>query len=382
MAGFKSLQPNLPAIDWGPDGPRAKPLSSHCVKSTFTYRQKSTSLLILIRIVPIHRSLDTLVSARRLISLVVPAEAFPNTRLPHRKPPLDRSATVLSLAEPRDSPRCGALCANLANWVLVDVVQTGRSALRDTPNPRQKSRHMSACTSPSLATSPSLSGYSYHLGSHPATRSPYLTTSAPRPSLSSPSVRTLESSPHYSPHLRQAPRPLTRSQYADAGTQYTPEGSPPTARGHTSSGGPSQSNKRKSSPSDISMSPTAITPGESASAPPEPDLREVPAVTTDNVGTKQELAKATIIKKEKTSPSDNNVTTGVLASSPVKRQRMGSEGVKIMPAKYEDGNAKDLGVLIANMLMELIRQNDSLPLRDGQLTRFHSRYFSLQSGGR
>jgi hypothetical protein len=30
-------------------------------------------------------------------------------------------------------------------------------------------------------------------------------------------------------------------------------------------------------------------------------------------------------------------------------------------------------VLIANMLMELIRINDQIPLRDGRLTRFHSR---------
>jgi len=44
-----------------------------------------------------------------------------------------------------------------------------------------------------------------------------------------------------------------------------------------------------------------------------------------------------------------------------------------MPLKYETCNPKDLGVLIANMLMELIRLNDQIPLRDGRLTRFHSR---------
>ncbi|KAF2084741.1 cyclin-domain-containing protein, partial [Saccharata proteae CBS 121410] len=47
--------------------------------------------------------------------------------------------------------------------------------------------------------------------------------------------------------------------------------------------------------------------------------------------------------------------------------------VKIMPARYETCEVKDLGVLISDMLMELVRLNDGLPLQDGHLTRFHSR---------
>lgn len=31
-------------------------------------------------------------------------------------------------------------------------------------------------------------------------------------------------------------------------------------------------------------------------------------------------------------------------------------------------------MLISDMLMELVRINDKIPLRDGTLTRFHSRY--------
>lgn len=60
-------------------------------------------------------------------------------------------------------------------------------------------------------------------------------------------------------------------------------------------------------------------------------------------------------------------------SSAPKRPRAESEAAKIMPRAYADCNPKDLGVLIANMLMELIRLNDQIPLRDGRLTRFHSR---------
>jgi hypothetical protein len=44
-----------------------------------------------------------------------------------------------------------------------------------------------------------------------------------------------------------------------------------------------------------------------------------------------------------------------------------------MPVLYQNCNPKDLGVLIANMLLELIRINDQIPLHDGKLTRFHSR---------
>ena len=44
-----------------------------------------------------------------------------------------------------------------------------------------------------------------------------------------------------------------------------------------------------------------------------------------------------------------------------------------MPALYQTSNPKNLGTLIANMLLELIRLNDRIPLRDGRLTRFHSR---------
>jgi hypothetical protein len=44
-----------------------------------------------------------------------------------------------------------------------------------------------------------------------------------------------------------------------------------------------------------------------------------------------------------------------------------------MPILYQNCNSKELGVLISSMLMELIRLNDQIPLRDGRLTRFHSR---------
>lgn len=44
-----------------------------------------------------------------------------------------------------------------------------------------------------------------------------------------------------------------------------------------------------------------------------------------------------------------------------------------MPADYVTCEPKILAAVIAEMLMRLIHHNDTIPLKDGQLTRFHSR---------
>jgi hypothetical protein len=58
---------------------------------------------------------------------------------------------------------------------------------------------------------------------------------------------------------------------------------------------------------------------------------------------------------------------------PTKRVKADDATVKLLPPKYEDCEVEDIVVLIANMIGELISTNDSLPLRSGVLTRFHSR---------
>jgi len=50
-----------------------------------------------------------------------------------------------------------------------------------------------------------------------------------------------------------------------------------------------------------------------------------------------------------------------------------AQPVKILPLKYELCEVEDMVILIANMISELIERNDTLPLRQGVLTRFHSR---------
>ena len=56
-----------------------------------------------------------------------------------------------------------------------------------------------------------------------------------------------------------------------------------------------------------------------------------------------------------------------------KRLRPKTPPVKRMPILYETCDPRDLVILISAMLMELIRYNDPIPLRNGHLTRFHSR---------
>ncbi len=56
-----------------------------------------------------------------------------------------------------------------------------------------------------------------------------------------------------------------------------------------------------------------------------------------------------------------------------KRHRPAAPPIRLMPMQYETCDPRDLVVLISSMLMELVRYNDAIPLRDGHLTRFHSR---------
>ncbi|RVX66436.1 hypothetical protein B0A52_09666 [Exophiala mesophila] len=73
----------------------------------------------------------------------------------------------------------------------------------------------------------------------------------------------------------------------------------------------------------------------------------------------------------KPSPAINGATSE--DESPVKKARPDAPPVRMMPIMYENCNVRDLVVLISSMLMELIRYNDAIPLREGHLTRFHSR---------
>ena len=171
----------------------------------------------------------------------------------------------------------------------------------------------------------------------------------PRPSPKSPASRIPPtSSPALQPISSYARTPVQKPMTADAATQYTPEGYPPTANRLAGS------KRRGSSP-----------PAPSSTSGPETSLPERPIHTDMSDASAQ--ANVTANQDPSLSPS----LTKKPRTQPDSAPKM-DPNVKIMPLKYETCNVKDLGFLISNMLMELIRLNDKLPL-NGRLTRFHSR---------
>lgn len=219
---------------------------------------------------------------------------------------------------------------------------------------RKRHTFMSALTSsPSPAASPRASfhpRYTPTLASQRPSKSPRLSA------YSSPGARTHApaSAPNNpSPRLgRTITTPTTKPTTADAGTQYTPDGLPPTAPANIAG------NKRKgeSPPPSMTPSSTLLNP------PPEPDVRTAPTAQIDEPAATLPERPAT--EQEQDAPH---------SPSAAKRPRTARENVKTMPLAYETCDPKDLGFLISNMLMELIRLNDQIPL-SGRLTRFHSRY--------
>ena len=100
-------------------------------------------------------------------------------------------------------------------------------------------------------------------------------------------------------------------------------------------------------------------------APPSPTLKPGAVLKQDSPSLKrrqkQEEAPSPIVSKNETLDA--------------KRVRPEHAPVKVLPVRYELCEVEDIVILIANMISELIETNDDLPLRQGVLTRFHSRYF-------
>ncbi|KAI9697729.1 MAG: hypothetical protein M1820_007716 [Bogoriella megaspora] len=96
-------------------------------------------------------------------------------------------------------------------------------------------------------------------------------------------------------------------------------------------------------------------------SPPEPDPRISPDPSTSIALTSQNVTRQPVAPSNQPQPTAN------------KRQRPDAAAMRPMPVQYIDCDVKDLGIVIADMLMELIRTNDVIPLQDRGLTRFHSR---------
>ncbi|EUC38503.1 hypothetical protein COCCADRAFT_783 [Bipolaris zeicola 26-R-13] len=204
-----------------------------------------------------------------------------------------------------------------------------------------------------------------------------------------------------------APSPQSRKRsYADHGTQYTPPGFPPTYRPPPTIDTHAQTLTEPATstaittiastedhhtitnataPATDSQSAPAIPPTQRGTAPaapavtepPEPQLRESPqsaaparnALVSARPASRDGMPPA--VEPGSIAPDASTVLR--VPESPAKRARPEEPNLKVMPLQYETCDVKDLGMLISDMLMELVRLNDGYPLRDGTLTRFHSR---------
>lgn len=72
----------------------------------------------------------------------------------------------------------------------------------------------------------------------------------------------------------------------------------------------------------------------------------------------------TVMDKASSSPTSQSLP---------KRMKPETAPPKVLPVRYDLCAIEDIVVLIADMLSELIETNDSLAMRSGSLTRFHSR---------
>ncbi|KAJ4347877.1 Pho80p cyclin [Didymosphaeria variabile] len=220
---------------------------------------------------------------------------------------------------------------------------------------------------------------------HAARRRQSSSVAPPRPQLSSgPTPAQPQQSPVLSfarsPRTTYSPRQTIASRkYADAGTQYSPDGFPPTYRPQPPPIAPTADSAPTTQPPQTTVT---IERGDSSAEvtitePPEPSLRvdpqpAVPAQTTQpsrRASRDKEKVPPRVLQK----PQNEAAAAPEEQSSPAKRARPQSGTIKVMPLKYETCDMKDLGILVSDMLMELVRLNDDMPLRDGQLTRFHSR---------
>ena len=246
---------------------------------------------------------------------------------------------------------------------------------------------LTASPSPSAPFHPHARSYhASHRPSSSATHSPRFhpqvagTSSSRRPD--TPTAATATVSAH-SPVLSVARSPhLRKRETVDAGTQYTPPDYPPTFQ--PSSSAPPNS---KTSACEPTRSPQSTrtrakrreTSDPVVTEPPEPQLRAGPQKSPITQDVALPLQGSTggdtqQVGKQQTGQAESgNTTLNRQSSSSSKRARPQDPSVKVMPLKYETCDIKDLGVLVSDMLMELVRLNDDIPLQDGQLTRFHSR---------
>jgi len=186
---------------------------------------------------------------------------------------------------------------------------------------------------------------------------------------------------HFSPYIapRHAHRTTSLDRFVpkpkmvDAGTQYSPQNAstPPNTKPPTSTIAGLHLAEEEAPNAPVMGSSAIRQVSATRSIDPATVAKAQAAVSTPAQPKRQAVEPAA-----ETPPTTNGVEAQeeqTSHQSPVKKARPDAPPVRLMPVLYENCNTRDLVVLISSMLMELIRYNDAIPLREGQLTRFHSR---------
>lgn len=176
------------------------------------------------------------------------------------------------------------------------------------------------------------------------------------------STSPADSSFHKTPtHPSRSPALSMKTSTTDSGTQYTPPSFPPTDRRHINI-----NNSNMSPPNiDTPVKQEEDSTSAIAHASPSGKLRDDPQPHTPE---EYPVSGQGTVRNGVSSASQSEI------GSPSKRARGPEMAPKAMPRDYMRADLKDIGHVIADMLQELVRINDPLPLTNAHLTRFHSRY--------
>ncbi|KAI9724694.1 MAG: hypothetical protein M1828_003563 [Chrysothrix sp. TS-e1954] len=236
--------------------------------------------------------------------------------------------------------------------------------------------------------SPRTSPHSFRKPSRYPPSSPSPNTSALRSRPEKAAAAAATTAP--SPRLSRAPTT------ADAGTQYTPPDWPPTSSRSSlrQPQPPAESNPRaREAVSSATPSATVAAAASSSStpnvasptapiAPSEPRLRQTPRTSLTDAPEPTSSRRS----RSSTSPtadypaaSSSNGHDHVSSSnkhnhiSPSKRHRADPADLQLVPRDYTSCPPQQLASMISDLILDLIRVNDSIPPSESQLTRFHSR---------
>lgn len=251
-----------------------------------------------------------------------------------------------------------------------------------SPRPQYENAYRPRPTQPAIRKIVSGAGSSSSSSTilHPGTTASPRTSSTNILPISYPPGTIVDTRSHSQPRDRLEGHQV---QMVDASTQYSPPKEPTCSQGVPASGVANLQLEGSSQPT--TFAPIVSSSPESPKAPTiaprildqtAKQVVQTPASTLHSGGKRNTADGSSLVtsfSSQTSQTSSSAIATNSDDEQSAKRPRPPVPAVKLMPMQYEHCDPKDLAVLISSMLMELIRYNDTIPLRDGHLTRFHSR---------